>query len=380
VAKGLAENSTGKKLIVIFLRGAADGLNIVVPYQEAPYYEARPTIALPPPGQEGGVINLDGYFGLHPALAPLMPLWQQRSLAFVHASGSPDPTRSHFDAQDYMETGTPGAKNTATGWLNRLLGILPRQTPVQAVNVGTTTPRILAGQMPVANLPMGRAANRKMSIDVPVVSAAFDRLYNGNDPLSMAYQEGIEARDILLKELDKEMEQSAQGAPTPVNFSTDARNLARLIRGDAKTQIGFIALGGWDSHINEKALLNRNLNPLAQGLTALVQELGLSYKDTLILVMSEFGRTVRENGNAGTDHGHGNVMWVLGGGIQGGKVYGQWPSLEESELYEGRDLAITTDFRDVLTSVLSTHLQLSQGNLAQLFPGYSPKNPLHFWA
>ena len=380
VARGIAQSDRSKRLIVIFLRGAIDGLNVVVPYRESAYYEARPTIAIPTPSEAGGVFDLDGRFGLHPALADIMPLWKQRSLAFIHACGSPDPTRSHFDAQDYMESGTPGVKSTEDGWMNRLLAILPQGTPTQAVNLGETVPRILKGQMAVANLPTGRKANRKLPIDRPIINAAFDRLYSGKDPLSLAYQEGKKAREILMSELSQEMMQASRGAPSAVNFASDARRLARLMVGDARTQLGFMALGGWDTHVNQggtQGRLARSLQPLGEGLATLVKELGAVYSDTVIVVMSEFGRTVRENGNRGTDHGHGNVMWVLGGRVKGGKVYGEWPGLAKSAWYEGRDLEVTTDFRDAMTSLLQQHLQISNSNLTKIFPGYLSKNRLN---
>ena len=379
VAKTVAQTNSSKRLIVVFLRGAIDGLNVVVPYRESAYYEARPTIAIPTPDEEGGVLDLDGRFGLHPALADIMPLWKQQSLAFIHACGSPDPTRSHFEAQDYMESGTPGRKSTQDGWMNRLLATLPQGTPTQAVNVGETIPRILKGSLAVANLPTGRKARRKLAVDNPVINAAFDRLYSGSDPLSLAYQEGMKAREILMQELNEEMMQASRGAPSPVNFSTDARRLARLMKGDARTQLGFMALGGWDTHANQgsiKGRLARFLKPLGEGLATLVRELGSVYSDTTIVVMSEFGRTVRENGNNGTDHGHGNVMWVLGGKVNGGKIYGEWPTLAESALYQGRDLAITTDFREAIASILEQHLQLSHSNSSQIFPDYTSSNRL----
>ncbi len=371
-ARGIAQNNNRKRLIVIFLRGGIDGLKVIVPYRESAYYEARPTISIPPPGEEKGVLDLDGRFGLHPALADLMPLWQQRSLAFIHACGSPDPTRSHFDAQDYMESGTPGVKKTEDGWMNRLLAVLPKGRPTQAVNLGSTTPRILVGKMSVANLPRGRQANRKLPVDRPLIHAAFDRLYSGNDPLSLAYQEGQQAREILLAELEAEMLESSRGAPSPVNFVSDARKLAKLMVGDAKTQLAFLALGGWDTHVNQTGQLNRHLSSLGEGLTTLVRELGSVYSDTAIAVISEFGRTVGENGNGGTDHGHGNVIWVLGGAIRGGKVYGEWPGLAQSQLYQGRDLAIATDFRDAIASLLVQQMQIEASNLTQIFPGYVP--------
>ena len=380
VARTNALTRNRKRLIVIFLRGGVDGLNVVVPYREPIYYEARPTIAIAPPSKKEGVLNLDRRFGLNPALAEIMPLWKQGSLAFIHGSGSPDSTRSHFDAQDYIESGTPGIKNTQEGWMNRLLAILPKDRPTQAVNVGNTTPRILQGTMPVAHLPGGKQATRPMALDRPRIHAAFERLYGGNDPLSLAYQEGDEARRIILEELNTEMMNANRGAASPGNFAKDASKLAQLMVGDGRTQLGFMALGGWDTHVNETNQLNRNLKSLAAGLKALTGGLGNLYQHTAIAVISEFGRTVAENGNGGTDHGHGNVMWVLGGSVRGGKVYGQWPGLEKEELFEGRDLAVTTDFREAIASLLVQHLQVSSADLREIFPGYVPQNNLRLLA
>ncbi|NES01888.1 MAG: DUF1501 domain-containing protein [Okeania sp. SIO2F4] len=373
VAKGLAQTNNRKKLIVVFLRGGVDGLNVVIPYQEDVYYDVRPNIAIPAPGEENGAINLDGQFSLHPALASIIPLWQNRSLAFIHACGLNNDTRSHFDAQYYMETGIPGNKKIPDGWMNRLLANLPKDRPTQAVNLGDTPPRILMGEMPVASLPTGRKSTRALPIDRPKIYAAFDRLYSGNDELSRVYQEGRQARDLLLADLEKEMEEASGGAPPPKGFAGDAKNLAQIMVGDSRTQLGFLAVGNWDTHVNQgntQGALARRLKPLGEGLVTLVQELGSLYSDTVILVMSEFGRTVKENGNGGTDHGHGNVMWVLGGGVRGGQVYGQWPGLDESELFQKRDLAVTTDFRSVISSVLEQHLAFERSQIAQVFPGY----------
>ncbi len=374
VAKGLAQTNNRKKLIVVFLRGGVDGLNVVIPYQEDVYYDVRPKIAIPAPGEENGAINLDGQFSLHPALASIIPLWQNRSLAFIHACGLNNDTRSHFDAQYYMETGIPGNKKNPDGWMNRLLANLPKDRPTQAVNLGNTPPRILMGEMPVASLPTGRKSTRALPIDRPKIYAAFDRLYSGNDELSRVYQEGRQARDLLLADLEKEMEEASGGAPPPKGFAGDAKNLAQIMVGDSRTQLGFLAVGNWDTHVNQgnsQGALARRLKPLGEGLVTLVQELGSLYSDTVILVMSEFGRTVKENGNGGTDHGHGNVMWVLGGGVRGGQVYGEWPGLDESELFQGRDLAVTTDFRSVISSVLEQHLGFQRSQISRVFPGYS---------
>jgi len=361
-----------KRLIVIFLRGAVDGLNVVVPYRETAYYDARPTIAIPQPGQNGGAIDLDGQFGLHPALASILPMWQRGNLAFVHSSGSPDPTRSHFDAQDNMERGAPGIQTIHDGWMNRLLGSLSGNNPIQAVNVGDVTPRILSGRLPVATLALGRGAARPISLDKPQIAVAFDRLYSGNDRQSQAYREGRIARKVLLSDLDTEMKMANNGAPLPNGFASDAQRLAQIMNKDPRVALAFMALGGWDTHVNQSAQLARNLEQLGKGLATLQTTLGSTYADTTILVMSEFGRTVHENGDRGTDHGHGNVMWLTGGGIRGGKVYGDWQGLTSDRLYQERDLAITTDFRDVIATVLERHLQLSDSKLAQILPSYQP--------
>lgn len=366
-------NSSQKRLIVVFLRGAIDGLNVVVPYGDRSYYAARPNIAIPAPGKPDGALKLDDQFGLHPALSPLMPLWADGSLAFVHACGSPDATRSHFDAQDYLETATPGQKNTIDGWMNRLLSHLAGRNPVQAVNVGTTTPRILTGKLSVANLPTGRGATQRLPIDRPAVSEAFDRLYSGTDELSEAYRGGREARKALMDDLEAEMNRANNGATLPAGFVTDAQRLAKVMARDRRVQLGFLAVGGWDTHVNQggsNGQLARNLTLLGQGLLALQKGLGAAYRETAIVVMSEFGRTVQENGNRGTDHGHGNVMWLMGGAIDGGRVYGDFPGLAPTALYQNRDLAITTDFRDVIGSVVQTHFKLNSDQFAQVLPNY----------
>jgi uncharacterized protein (DUF1501 family) len=369
-----ATNPNAQRLIVIFLRGAVDGLSVVVPYREPTYYTDRPSIAIPQPGQPNGALDLDGRFGLHPALSPLLPLWQQKSLAFVHACGSNDETRSHFDAQDYLESGTPGVKATRDGWMNRLMGIMADKNPLQAVSVGATTPRILQGKMAVANLASGRNSNNRQQIDRPQIASAFDRLYGNNDAVSRTYREARVARTELLKDLEAETNMANNGAPLPNGFASDAQRLARLMARDPRIQVSFLAVGGWDTHINQGASqgqLARNLGQLAKGLVALQEGLGEIYGRTSIVVMSEFGRTVKENGNRGTDHGHGNVMWLLGGGMAGGKVYGNWTGLAPEQRYQGRDLAITTDFRDVLGTIVTRKLAIDRTKLQQIFPKYT---------
>lgn len=370
------EASTKNKLIVIMLRGAVDGLNVVVPYGESNYARLRPTIALLRPGQEGGVLDLDGYFGLHPALAELQGLWQQKKLAFVHSSGSPDATRSHFDAQDYLESATPGRKGTQDGWMNRLLGTLPGQTtPTRAISIGAVMPRILSGAMTATNVASGAAGTRANVLDRPQVGSAFEQLYKDNEKYAKAFDDAREAHQEMMGASMKEEQQAANGgAPLPNGFPDDSSRVATLMRNDAKIQMVFMALGGWDTHANQgaaKGQLANRLSPLGVGLANLAKRLGSMFDDTTIVVMSEFGRTVKQNGNGGTDHGHGNVMWILGGKVAGGKVYGDWRGLGSESLYEGRDLAVTTDFRSVLAQVCERHMGLSDNQLVKVFPDNS---------
>ncbi len=373
---------TGHKLIVVMLRGALDGLSVVAPVRDPNYARLRPTIGLAPSGQEGGGLDLDERFALHPALAPLLPLWQQNKLAFIHASGSPDPSRSHFDAQDYMESATPGRKNTPDGWLNRLLAALPGAgSPTRAVSMGQEMPRILSGAAAAVNLGNGKAVTRANALDRPALGDAFDQLYAGNARFGRVYQEGRAAhKSVMSASMNMEMQMADGGAPLPNGFPDDAARLGTMMRNDPGIQLAFIGLGGWDTHINQggaTGALAGRLAPLGLGLATLAQRLGPVFEDTTIVVMSEFGRTARENGNRGTDHGHGNVMWVLGGGVAGGKVYGRWQGLADDQLHEGRDLPVSTDFRSVLAHIGERHLGLSGQQLARVFPEL-PRDGLGF--
>ncbi|MGH6878659.1 MAG: DUF1501 domain-containing protein [Rhizomicrobium sp.] len=371
------------RLVVVFLRGAIDGLNVVVPWSEQEYYELRPNIAVARPGQSGGALNLDGRFGLHPALASLMPLWKERSLAFVHAAGSPDESRSHFEAQAYMETGTPGVRTTPDGWMNRVLAALPgKHAPTEAVNFGNTMPKILEGPMPAASItPHDYGSGGGMGADAPALApgadAVFDRLYAGNDPISVAWREGRQAQTRLMSDLSRDMKEAAGGAPSAKGFPQDAAKLCQLMKQDPTIQLAFFGLSGWDTHVRQggaEGQLANHLKPLGEGLAELRSGLGDTYGRTVVLVISEFGRTARENGNGGTDHGHGNAIWVMGGPVNGGKVYGEWPGLDEEELHEARDLAVTTDFRTVIGGVLIGHLGLGAQRIATVFPGMRPQS------
>ncbi len=383
VDAAVGANATRRKMVVVFLRGAVDGLSVVAPYAEADYARYRPTIALPTPNQADGLLDLDGHFGLHPALAPLMPMWSGGRLAFVHASGSPDPTRSHFDAQDYMESGTPGVKRTSDGWMNRLLGELPgKPSATRGLAVGAVLPRIYAGPVPVASIAEGQGATRPTVLDQPRIAGAFGKLYDGDDATSRTFRESLDARREVLASLDpsameKEQMAANNGAPLPNGFPDDAARLARLMRNDPNVQLAFVALGGWDTHAGQgtaRGQLANRLRPLGEGLAVLADRLGPMFDDTVVVVLSEFGRTAHENGNRGTDHGHGNAMWVMGGPVAGGKVLGRWPGIDASSLHEGRDVAVTTDFRDVVAQVAERHLRLPDAQLAQLFPSYAPRS------
>ncbi len=365
-----------KILVAIFQRGAADGLNVVVPHGEKAYYDLRPTIAIPRPnGGKDSAIDLDGFFGLHPALAPLKPMFDARHLAIVDAVGSPDPTRSHFDAQDYMESGTPGLKATDSGWMNRALPrIAGKESPVRALALGATVPRSLRG--PEAALALQSIAGFQVRNEE--ASKQFMDMYESSkDPVMQAAgRETFEAA-ALLQSVQKVPYVPANGANYVGPFGNSLKQVAQLIKADVGVEMAFADIGNWDHHVNEVAqkategqLANR-LGEFGQSLAAFWQDMGDRMQDVVLVTMSEFGRTARENGNRGTDHGHANSMFVMGGAIQGGKVYGKWPGLEREQLYEGRDLALTTDFRDVLGELVSRHM--GNPSIKGVFPGYNPK-------
>lgn len=370
-AFGAVEGTRNKRLVVIFQRGAADGLNIVVPYAESQYYAMRPSINIP----RKAVIDLDGFFGLHPSLAAFQPLWQQRHLAIVHAAGSPDQTRSHFDAQDFMETGTPGVKITEDGWLNRSLqNLSPEKSPFRAIALGPSLPRILGGSEPaVAMNNINDFSVGGRSPKPSLAATAFEAMYDHSSD-SVLHGTGEEAFDAvkMLKSADPGKYTPAAGANYPRGrFGESLRQLAQLVKANLGVQVAFADIGGWDHHVNEgstEGQLANVLTDFSQSLAAFWIDLGDLAEDTVVVTMSEFGRTARENGNRGTDHGHANVMFVLGGPVKGGKVYGRWPGLDQSQLYEGRDLALTTDFRQVIGEAVERHM--GNKNLPSVFPGF----------
>jgi uncharacterized protein (DUF1501 family) len=375
--------------IVVLLRGAVDGLSVCAPYEERAYRDERPNIALPAPGQEGGLLALEGAgprFGLHPALAPLLPLWRGGQFGLLHASGLPGQgRRSHFEAQDELEAGTPGRSSTADGWLARLL----RQqgdggTAVRALYSAAVRPKLLAGFDGSTALPGATRGGLREA--APAMAGALDRLYAQDPRYAETWRSGQMGRQQVAQALqagadapsDRRMEGASgdapdRGAPAAGSLPDTARRLAQALRADTRLQFAVLELGGWDTHARQGAaqgqLANR-LAPLGAGLAQLAQALGPLWDDCVVTVLSEFGRTVRENGNAGTDHGHGNAAWLLGGRVAGGRVLGDWPTLDAAARHQGRDLAITTDLRALLAGVAARHLGLRDAALDAVFPGY----------
>jgi uncharacterized protein (DUF1501 family) len=381
-----AGNVRRKVLITIFQRGAVDGLNMVVPFGEREYYAARPSIAVPRPNEKDGAVDLDGFFGLHPRLGALKPLWDSRQLAIVHASGSPDGTRSHFDAQDYMESGTPGVKSTQDGWLNRYLHAREHAdaTPFRAVAVAPQLPRSLQGIEPALAMSQIGQFGIRAGQQTDMLQSSFESEYAAAAD-SILNKTGGQAFDAvkMLKSADPSKYQPENGADYPRSAYGDAlRQIAQLIKADVGLEVAFAEAGGWDTHVNQGASvgqLAQRLNDFSQGIAALARDLGDRMDDVVILTMSEFGRAVAENGNRGTDHGHGNAMFIIGGhNIRGGKVYGKWPGLAREQRYEGRDLAVTTDFRSVFNDVVRGHLGLT--DTRTIFPGFTGAQTLGFIA
>ena len=387
-----------KTLICIFQRGAVDGLSMVVPFGERGYYDSRRTIAIQAPGSgDGSALDLDGFFGLHPALTPLEELYRRSEMAIVHAVGSPHPTRSHFDAQDFMETGTPGVKSTREGWLNRVLqdtecaecegrtlqnaaahaadhatGQVSMATvpSLRGVSMTSALPRVMQGNHPALAIPNLSEFGVHRDDEV---GSAFRRLYRTErgDAVSAAAEEAFEAVRAL-EAIDPGSYEPTGGTQYPNgDFGRSLREIAQLVKADVGVEIAFADLGGWDTHVRQggaQGQLAGRLGQLGEGIRALYDDLGDRMEDVVILTMSEFGRTVAENGSGGTDHGHANCMLALGGSVKGGRILGDWPGLKRELLYQGRDLAVTTDFRDVFSEVVSGHL--GAAHLDRIFPGY----------
>jgi uncharacterized protein (DUF1501 family) len=389
-----SEGRKRKTLVAIFMRGAADGLNIVAPFGDPRYREMRPTLGLQPPrpqdenlnnGPFGSLIDLDGKFGLHPGLRPFKELWDKKQLAIVEATGSPDPSRSHFDAQDYMESGTPG--KTGNGWLNRALGDPgPDASALRAVALSNRVPRTLRGEHEA--IALGNVQDFNISDQDRL--AILKNMYSLTPDATMRRtgKDAFEAMKML-ESMPKDQPANrgrggvfaAAGPAGPLQNQRPSYNmggqlgrnlqeLSRLIKSDAGVEAAFAEVDGWDHHQNESNQLANLLNQFSNAIAAFCHDLGDRMEDVAIVTMSEFGRTAEENGTGGTDHGHGSLMMVLGGTVQGGKVYGEWPGLEKEQLFEGRDLAVTTDFRTVLSELVRSHL--GRNDLSSVFPGFKP--------
>ncbi len=379
-----AAQSSRRVLITIFQRGAVDGLNMIVPFGDRHYYAGRPSIAISRPGTSAdAAIDLDGFFGLHPRLAPLGPLYKAGQMAVVHACGSPDETRSHFDAQDYMETATPGVKSTTDGWLNRYLHAKEHEkaTPFRAVALSPQLPRTLQGLAPALAIGQIGQFGIRAGQNTDMVQASFESEYAAAAK-SVLHSTGREAFDAvkMLKTADPRQYAPANGAEYPRSAYGEAlKQIAQLIKADVGLEVAFAESGNWDHHVNQGAAtgqLATRLDDLGRGIAALVRDLGDRMQDVVVLTMSEFGRAVMENGNRGTDHGHGNAMMIIGGGVRGGKVYGKWPGLAPEQRHDGRDLAVTTDFRSIFSEVVRGHLGLA--DTRPVFPGFAQPKPLGF--
>jgi uncharacterized protein (DUF1501 family) len=401
-AQTTTQNTRGSdgRLVVVFLRGAYDGLSALVPHGDVNYYALRPSIALPrPDGTAQTTLVLDSTFGLHPALAPLMPLWQQGVLAALPAAGSPDPTRSHFDAQHHWETGIPGKSSNAPGWMNTLAGFRALATEnttltatksiAMAIGVGEANPQILAGSAPVQLIPKGEAAKRQGALGDERTRDAVMRLYAGQDSVSAAFRAGADSRMQTAQTLSapamntdgmgmnpdmtsREMQAANNGAGNAQGLLLDAQHLGTLMRQDRRLRLGFLSAGGWDTHANQGAAtgaLANNLGNLARTIVQLRRD--FSQPNDVVVVCSEFGRTSAENGTRGTDHGHGNTLWLLGNRVSGGRWHGTWSGLAQGNLHEGRDLPVHHDFRGVLAQVLRSTQGVGNGQLDALFPGFA---------
>jgi uncharacterized protein (DUF1501 family) len=382
LAEATTAQAQGKKLVVIFQRGAADGLNIVVPYREKTYYDLRPSIAI----QQNQILDLDGFFGLHPAMQPIKPLWDAGHLAIVHACGSPDPTRSHFDAQDFMESGTPGLKATPDGWLNRALAAedagchdraCDQHSAFRAVALGSQLPRTLEGKIPAVALDNVKSFNvGGQNPAAAPIAASFESMYDDtvNAVLHGTAAETFEAVKML-KAADPAQYVPAAGAIYPNGqFGQSMKQLAQLLKANLGVEAAFADIGGWDTHQNQgnaNGQLANRLKEFSESLAAFWIDIGDDAQNITLVTMSEFGRTVHQNGTGGTDHGHANVMFVLGGPVAGQKVYGKWPGMDKHQLYEERDLAITTDFRQVLGE--AAYRTLGSKNLGFVFPSSNIK-------
>lgn len=375
--RGPTAPPTGDILVVVFMRGGVDGLNLVVPYTESAYYSGRKSIAIPAPkaGQPSSALDLDGFFGLNPTCQALHDLYTHKALAVVHAVGSPDPTHSHFEAMDTMERGTPGEKTIPTGWIGRHLQTMAagRESPFRAVGFGSLLQKSLAGPVPAVALQSiadfhlhGRRA------DLEKIQATIAALYAGNDLMSSQGQQTLSAVQQLTQVANSAYEPAAGAKYPQSSLGRSLQATAQLIKADIGLEVACVDIGGFDTHADQGGAdghFSFLLGQFAKALLAFYTDLQEQMGRVTLVTMTEFGRRLAENSSGGTDHGHGSVMFVLGGHVNGGQVYGRWPGLGKDDLYGPGDLAVATDFRDVIGEIVQK--RLGNANLATVFPNYA---------
>lgn len=378
-------------LVYLYLRGGMDALNALVPFGDKRYTELRPTLAIPPeddPDSGPGIVRLDETFGLHPALAPLLPLWKAGRFAAVLNSGSPHPTRSHFDAQDFMEYAAPGSRSVHEGWLNRYLGITRPRTEQQGAQAESVLralamqgllPRSLRGGFSALAVPERRVLNNQRMLDT------FEDLYGPmdgemgggertpEDEVLDVGRETLETLEVYRETLKRNRREDGPVYPQGI-YGQRLADIAAILKAGVGLEVACMDIPGWDHHANQggnSGMFHDMAGNLAGSLAAFSEDLGEHFERTLVLVVTEFGRTCRENGTYGTDHGRGGVMFLLGAKVKGGKLHGKWGGLAERELVEGRDLPVTTDFRDIFADVLREHMGFDPPK--GFFPDYGPK-------
>jgi len=357
---------TQRKFLLVLLRGGYDSANLLVPVSSTFYYESRPNIAIPKPSSDSkSALELNSDWGLHPALKDsLYPLYKNRQLAFIPFAGTDDLSRSHFETQDTIELGlaSNSKKNYESGFLNRLASVL-NGSP--AISFTDQLPLIFRGNIEVPNLALHQVG--KPRIDVRQ-SQIITQMYQ-DSKLEKSVQEGFSLRDQVLKELGDEMLLANRHAISSKGFALEARRIAKLMY--EKFSLGFVDVGGWDTHVGEggsTGLLASRLDDLGQGLVAYADEMGTAWSETVVVVISEFGRTFRENGNRGTDHGHGTTYWVLGGNVNGGQIVGEQVEVNQSKLFQNRDFPVLNDYRSILGGILAKHFDLSLSQIGTIFP------------
>ena len=371
-ARLMAAGKTNARLLFVFLRGGYDAASLLVPTSSSFYYESRPDIALARPSADlNAALALDSNWGLHPALREsLYPLYQSAELAFVPFSGTNDLSRSHFETQDSIELGQPidGHKDYSSGFLNRLASV-----------VGGSTPMAFTDQLPVIFQGSAKVPNTALkSLARPAVDARQSDIIAAmykNTKLAEPVQQGFTVRNEVMREMATEMDAASRNSISAKGFELEARRIGKLMKDSYN--LCFVDVGGWDTHVGQGAAtgyLASRFDELGRGLAALPQELGSAWKDTTVVVMSEFGRTFRQNGNRGTDHGHGSVMWVMGGSVRGGQIVGEQVAVQKSTLFQDRDFPVLNEYRSVLGGLFGRQFGLNNSQLAQVFPGTASKD------